>query len=212
MYGGANNLGWTTACTAQMYPGNSADYCECAIKFCSWDYCVLPRCFLVGWPCAGCLPAHPAHPSCRSCPHGAALCGYIGGSRFSWNGVQSSNPAAVGWDIMWVALACSWHVACLCCVLGRRRRPASHPTRRRWLTLLPCAPITLQLHASRARVSSQRRRQRSGWRQWFNGGRVSAGTICRPWMDPARITCDGQDWSRCSAQSLHLHKPAAACG
>ena len=30
----------------------------------------------------------------------AALCGYIGGSRFSWNGVQTSNPAAVNWDIM----------------------------------------------------------------------------------------------------------------
>ncbi|KAI7841473.1 hypothetical protein COHA_004867 [Chlorella ohadii] len=29
-----------------------------------------------------------------------SLCGYIGGSRFSWNGVQTSNPAAVNWDIM----------------------------------------------------------------------------------------------------------------
>lgn len=30
----------------------------------------------------------------------AALCGFIGGNKFTWNGVQSSNPAAVSWDLL----------------------------------------------------------------------------------------------------------------
>ena len=101
MYGGTNNLGWNTACSSVHSPGNSADYggpsCQSLGLGCEslrWDK-QSACCVCV----ARCLTSCPSTPSllplCR-----AALCGISGSGKFNWDGVQTSNPAAVSWDLM----------------------------------------------------------------------------------------------------------------